>query len=136
MPRLSAWMIRTALLYLGAGFTLGALLLAHKGWPIHPALWQLLPAQIEFLLIGWLAQLVVGVAFWILPRFRNEPKRGNERLVWLCFILLNAGIWITILAPAFTLLPWLALLGRLALAAAALLFGLHAWKRVYYRSPS
>jgi hypothetical protein len=35
MPRLSVWFIRMALLYLLAGFTLGALLLAHKGLAVR-----------------------------------------------------------------------------------------------------
>ncbi len=56
MPRLSQWIIRTAFIYLLLGFTFGALLLAHKGVPLHPALWSWLPAHIEFLLMGWIVQ--------------------------------------------------------------------------------
>ena len=69
MPRLSQWYIRSAFIYLFLGFTIGALLLANKGIPLHPALWGWLPIHIEFLLIGWLLQLILGMAFWILPRF-------------------------------------------------------------------
>jgi hypothetical protein len=52
MPRLSYWFIRASLLNLAAGFTLGALLLAHKGMPLHPALWGLLAPHIEFVLLA------------------------------------------------------------------------------------
>ena len=45
MPRLSVWFIRSALLYLLLGFTLGGLMLWNKGLPIHPVLWRLLPAH-------------------------------------------------------------------------------------------
>ena len=62
MPRLSVWMIRTALVHLLVGFTLGALLLANKGVPIHPMVWRLLPIHIELLLLGWTLQLALGVA--------------------------------------------------------------------------
>src|SRR6188768_3484649 len=36
MPRLSVWMIRTALIHLAIGFALGALLLAQRGMPLSP----------------------------------------------------------------------------------------------------
>jgi len=39
MPRLSVYLIRTALLYLAAGFTFGGLMLFNKGLPFAPALW-------------------------------------------------------------------------------------------------
>lgn len=92
MPLLSRWMVKFALVYLALGFTLGGLLLANKGVPIHPLLWLLLPAHQEFLINGWMVHLALGVAFWILPRFAHEPKRGNTRLAWMGWILLNLGI--------------------------------------------
>ena len=47
---------------------------------------------IEFLLFGWTLQLIMGTAFWILPRFAQEPKRGNETFVGVAFGLLNVGL--------------------------------------------
>jgi len=130
MPRLSRWYIRASLLFLGLGFTLGALILFHKGAALHPALWQLLPAHIEFLLLGWTLQLAMGVAFWILPRFLEGPARGNEAAAWLAFGLLNGGVLLvgvswTLGLPA--LIPWL---GRVAEAGAAMAFAVHAWPRI------
>jgi hypothetical protein len=84
VPRLSCWFIRASLLYLAVGFTLGALLLVHKGIPLHPALWRMLPPHLECLLLGWTLQLALGVAFWILPRFPQGPD-GNEALAWWAF---------------------------------------------------
>jgi hypothetical protein len=128
MPRLSRLLIRSALLYLLAGFTIGGLMLFNKGVPLAPALWSLLPAHIEFVLVGWTLQLAMGMAFWILPRWGGS--RGNERLAWLAYGALNLGVLAAALAnwlPAAGL--WL-LLGRAAELAAALLFALHAWPRV------
>ena len=130
MPRFSVWSIRAALLYLAAGFTLGALLLANKGIPFYPRLWSLLPAHIEFLLLGWIVQLVIGMAFWILPRFRQAPKRGNENLAWLSLGLLNLGIWLAGAVPVFWSAAWLPIAGRAAEVFAALVFCLYAWPRV------
>lgn len=128
MPRLSVWLIRTALLYLLLGFTLGGLLLWNKGLPIHPALWQLLPAHIEFLLLGWTVQLVMGVAYWILPRFYTKrPKTG---LAWLSFGLLNLGIWFVVVGGRSGLANSLLLIGRLMEVTAMVAFAIHAWLRV------
>ena len=98
MPLVSVWFIRSALLYLLAGFTLGALLLASKGLALPPELWRWLSVHLELLLVGWLVQLVMGVAYWIFPRFGMTPQaRGREGLAWLALVLLNGGVWIACL---------------------------------------
>jgi len=130
MPLLSVFFIRTALIYLSLGFTFGGLMLFNKGITIMPAVWSLLPAHIEFLLIGWTIQLLLGVAFWILPRFSRGPARGREEIAWLSYFLVNAGIWTDVLSPLFHELPWLPLLGRLFEVGAAAVFAGYAWGRV------
>jgi hypothetical protein len=138
VPRLSVWFIRTALIYLALGFTFGALILLHKGAPFAPEVWRLLPLHIESLLMGWTAQLALGVAYWILPRFLHGPPRGDERPAWLAYGLLNLGVAGVMgasgaslgLAPTFTAPAWLALVARLAEAAALVLFAVHVWPRI------
>jgi hypothetical protein len=129
MPRLSVWMVRLSLAHLAMGFTFGSLLLANKGIPFAPAVWSLLPAHMELLLVGWVVQLAMGVAFWILPRFGQGASRGDERLAWLAFGLLNLGV-VLIAAQPVIRLAWLPLAGRLAESGAALLFLLSQWRRV------
>lgn len=129
MPRLSVWLIRAALLHLAAGFAIGALLLAHRGAAIHPAVPLLRPAHAELLLVGWTVQLAMGVAFWILPRFRAGPERGDERPVLLAFLLLNVGVIAAALGGIATLRA-LSLGGRCAESLAAVAFAAHAWPRV------
>jgi hypothetical protein len=95
MPRASVWMIRAALLYLLAGFTLGAMLLVGKGVPLGPLSARWLPLHLECLLVGWVVQLVMGVAYWIFPRFGlGRAARGREGLAWLALLLLNAGVFL------------------------------------------
>lgn len=134
MPRLSQWYIRLALIDLLLGFTFGALMLANKGLPIHPALWRLLPAHIELLLVGWTLQLALGVAFWILPRFWEGLPRGNENGAWIALFLLNAGVWLVALSAILGLPSWAILLGRAAELGAAIGFGLHIWPRIVPRN--
>lgn len=133
MPRLSQWLIRTALIYLLLGFTFGALLLTHKGIPLHPALWAWLPAHIEFLLIGWIVQLTMGVAFWILPRFWQKPHRPKEAYAQIAFVLLNLGIWLVVAGTTFRAGRWVLFTGRVTEVGAVVLFALHIWKRLVSR---
>jgi hypothetical protein len=130
MPRLSVLFIRAALTYLAVGFTFGGLMLFHKGIALHPALWRLLPAHIEFVLFGWTVQLAMGVGFWILPRFSRGPERGDERPAWAAFVLLNAGVLLVGLGSLWDASGWLFVIGRVAEVAAAMAFTVHAWPRV------
>lgn len=133
MPPLTRWYIRTGLLYLLLGFTIGALLLAHKGVPFLPALWLWLPAHFELLLVGWIVQLTFGVAFWIMPRFWKPPRRGNERAAELAYILLNIGIWLVVLATVLRLSAGWLVAGRVVQISAAVSFALSLWPRIVSR---
>ncbi|MCU0494904.1 MAG: hypothetical protein MUD01_25235 [Chloroflexaceae bacterium] len=85
-------MIRTALLWLGVGFSVGGLVLLAKDVPFWPALWTWRLSHVYMLLLGWMVQLACGVAFWILPRLDAAGSRGNEQLAWLCYGCLNGGV--------------------------------------------
>lgn len=129
MPRLSVWYLRASLLYLAAGFTLGGLLLWNKGLPFDPRVWSLLTPHIQFLLFGWIVELIMGMAFWILPRFSQPPRRGRVELAWAAFWLFNAGI----LAAAAS--PWVAPVWGQAASwglelAGAGLFMIYLWPRI------
>jgi heme/copper-type cytochrome/quinol oxidase subunit 1 len=129
VPRLSAFFIRLALLYLLAGFTIGALLLSNKGLPFWQGVWQLLPAHIEFLLFGWTVQLVFGMAYWILPRLPGG-SRGRVKLAWLALILLNLGLWLAALRSIPVQGDVFLFSGRLLQALAVACFAAHSWERI------
>jgi hypothetical protein len=74
-------------------------------------------------------QLVVGVAFWILPRHAGHDARRDGRLMTIVFVLLNAGVLAAGLGSDPSLSPWLLFAGRLAEVTAAALFAFHAWHR-------
>ncbi|MDX1417065.1 MAG: hypothetical protein R3293_22865 [Candidatus Promineifilaceae bacterium] len=133
MPRLSQWIIRTAFIYLILGFTVGGLLLVHKGLPLHPILWSWLPAHIEFLLFGWIVQLTIGVAYWILPRYWTQPRRPNPQLALIAYLLLNIGIWLVVAGTTLRAGPWTTAAGRAAEMGAVIFFAFHAWKRIVSR---
>lgn len=130
MPRLSAYAVRAALIHLTLGFGVGALLLGNKGVALHPAIWALLPAHIDLLLFGWTAQLAMGVAYWILPRFRRVPKRGSPVLAAASFAALNLGVLAVATSPWLPLSGPIRLTGRSLEFLAVLLFAYSAWRRV------
>lgn len=133
MPSLSQWYVKASFIYLLLGFTFGALILANKGFVFYPALWNWLPAHIELLLFGWVVQLTMGVAFWIMPRYWKEPRRGNTTGAYIALVLLNAGIWIVALAQVLWLDPWVLVTGRLLEAGAVLAFAHAIFPRVVGR---
>lgn len=128
MPRLSALLIRTALVYFGIGFTLGMLMLFNKGVPFETSMWRLLPMHIEFLLFGWTVQFIFGVGFWILPRFDNE--RPREWLVWAAFALLNLGVLGVGVGSWLAASPLIIVIGRGLELIAVIAFVIHAYPRV------
>ncbi len=125
MPKLSVYMIRFSLIYLGLGMTIGGLILGNKGFPISVSLWQWLPIHIELLMFGWIMQLVMGVAFWIVPRFPTSPKYGRAGLAWTSFILFNIGLWLVIFGQ-----NWLVLGGRIVMFSAVALFAIYLFPRI------
>lgn len=129
MPRLSVYFIRASLIYLLLGFTFGGLLLANKGVMISPAIWALLPIHIEFAFAGWMIQLAMGVAFWILPRFSSGLPRGDERLSWLALLCINIGILCVVLQGLFGI-NWSAFTGRVLEMLGLLLFAVGNWGRI------
>jgi hypothetical protein len=135
MPRLSQWMVRTALLWLGLGFTTGSLVLIQKGVPVATWLWALRMSHVWMLLVGWVVQLGIGVAYWIFPRFDAAGDRGSARWWWLGYILLNGGVFAAALRDPAALL-WPATQGPMAVLAGVLLGGAAAllipqvWRRV------
>lgn len=121
MPKLSVWLVRAALIHMGIGFLFGALLLYNKGIPIYDWMWKLLNPHIEFMIFGWTMQFVMGIAFWILPRFSREPRYGKAVWGWWSFGLLNGGILMTAAGAWFTH-DLISLAGRLGILTAVVLF--------------
>lgn len=129
MPPLSVWSIRASLVYFAAGITIGFLILLNKasqGWPV---VWSLLHVHIEFIWIGFVVQLTLGVAYWIFPRTASLVPRERTGLAVAAFVLLNLGILMVCIAPFAHAV--LARLGRLSELAAAVAFVGHVWPRIY-----
>jgi hypothetical protein len=130
MPVLSLYFIRTALLYLLCGTTIGAVLLIQKGIPFLKPFWILLPVHIEMVIFGWIIQLVMGVAFWMLPRYGVAPVRGNQIWMVLAYIFLNAGVILVCAGSLLYIYPAIRVAGHVLEGLAVIFFARQIWPRI------
>ncbi|WP_322571830.1 hypothetical protein [Rhodohalobacter sp.] len=127
----SIWMIRLSLLSLLVAVILGGLILIHKAFPLHPAVWGALPLHYELAIWGWLVQFVMGTAYWMFPRHLTGPGRGSPGVATTMSVLYNIGLLLLLFSSATLTLGFVfALAGRGCLALAVLLFGGLMWRRV------
>jgi hypothetical protein len=78
------------------------------------------------MLVGWLCQLALGVAVWILP-FSDQVS--TDRRLWGAWGALNGGIASSVLAQGLSLFPLL-IVGRGAEISAGVLVAWVLWPRV------
>ncbi|HUG28763.1 MAG TPA: hypothetical protein VMK53_10775 [Gemmatimonadales bacterium] len=129
MPAPSVWAIRLALLQLILAFSAGGWLLASRGLPSLPRPDWLLPVHLELALLGWTLQLAMGVAYWMLPKFKTGPPRGNTGPAIAALVMFNVGV-ATLVAGFMSGAPVLQLMGRASELAAVGLFAVNAWPRI------
>lgn len=136
MHRQARVFIKSALTYLVAAFTLGALLLANQGLRLSGPLELALPVYYHLLTVGWLTQLICGVALWMFPPLSRERPRGDERLPWIAYGALNGGLLLRAVAEPLhawrpiPMLGWALALAAILQVAAVWLLVAALWPRV------
>lgn len=140
MPVETRLFVKASLLWLCAAFVLGAAMLIAKatGHIWMPSL-SIVHAHMAF--VGWLVNLVVGIALWLLPVNRDAfpDNRGRYPIhaVRWCFALLNAGLALRLIAEpmldrygAAPLQSTAVIVSAVAQVAAIVVFAAIAWRRV------
>lgn len=137
MPKLSRWMIRGSFFNLWLGFGMAALILSRKGLPeSFPAYtWQWIPVHVNLLLVGWMVQFALGVAYWILPRlFDRRTDRGRVPFAVAAAVFINLGVWLHVtgglIAPWDDHLMFLRPVGLALQCLGALSFAYHVYPRI------
>lgn len=139
MPTLSRYFIKLGFGYLVAGL---AMMIALAAQPIISLpIWvmSLRPVSVHLLVIGWLTQLIMGVAYWMFPKYSQALPRGNERLGWFTLISLNSGLLLrTIGEPLQMMYPqgglgWILVVASILLLVGGCSFALNTWGRVKER---
>lgn len=140
MPAVTVWLVRASLVQFLAGATLGALMLATKsGAGAMAPVWAF-PAHLEAMTYGYLIQMVLGVALWILPRRPGQDREAGAWAGWIALGALNGGVVAAATGVALRS-EWLIAAGRTAaLVATALVAAVLAPRvrayRLALRTPS
>jgi len=149
MPRTSRVSVKVSILYLAIGATLGAILLMNRWVPMGTGVYALRASHVQFLVVGWLTQLIIGVAWWLFPPLpialrddavgaerRGQAQRGSEPLFWSALACLNAGVLLQALFEPLHIWTQIGLFDVLAgssvlfLVIAAVIFVVSLWGRV------
>ena len=93
MPLTTRWFVRSALAWMLLALA-GGVLLATGVAPRFPGTDVVLPypTYIHLVTVGWLSNLIFGVALWLFPRYTAEQPRGSDALGWASYAGLNAGL--------------------------------------------
>ena len=128
MPLLSRWFIRTGLLYLVVALTTS---LVQALAPSRTTIaW---PTYLHLLVVGWLTQLIFGVAYWMFPRYQSGAAFWFERLGWICYGCLNVGLLLRVVAESGPESSWRAesfIVSALLQLIAGWAFVVTTWPRV------
>jgi hypothetical protein len=136
MPVLTRWFVKSALAYFVGALLLGVGVALPAVLPVPPAVGALGPVYFHFFMVGWVAQLIFGVVYWMFPRYSKAHPRGSETLGWATCGLLNVGLLVRAVAePLHALQPaqgwgWLLALSAVLQWLAGVAFVLNTWARV------
>lgn len=136
MPTLTRWFIKSALLYLVAALLAAVL---DVSFPRSTAITALRPVYLHLFVVGWITQMIFGVAYWMFPRYSRERPRGSAALGWGTYGMLNLGLLLRLAGEPVEVLRLEAELGWLLVGSATLqwvagaLFVANTWGRVKER---
>jgi hypothetical protein len=139
MPTLSRYFIKAGMIYFVVGLLMAAVILAQPVFDLPASLNLMRPTYLHLLTVGWITQLIVGVAYWMFPKYSKDAPRRNERIGWAVFVLLNVGIILrSIGEPLMAMYPssgmgWLLVLAGVAQLLGGWGFILNTWSRVKER---
>ncbi|MFU8806423.1 MAG: hypothetical protein ACNA8W_21605, partial [Bradymonadaceae bacterium] len=90
------------------------------------------PAVLHLFMMGWVTQIIFGVALWLFPRpkGKKKPKKVTP-LEWICFITLNVGLLLRFAAePYATAYPGVLVVSAVLQWVAGMAFIVAIWPRV------
>ncbi len=129
MPPLTRWFVKLSLIYFVVALTAGV-------WQAAGGPPWLTPVMIHLLVVGWVTGMIVGVSYWMFPKYSLEDPRGMDWLAVASFALLNLGLLVRVVAePLQAIHPSGGAAVLLVLSAifqwlGAVAFVLNTWPRV------
>lgn len=136
MPTVSRLFVKTGMIYLLLALAAGVALRLQENGHLPPEIQAWRPVFYHLLFIGWVTQLIFGVAWWMFPPISSAAKRGSEKGMTWVYALLNLGLILRAVAEPLSALgmagPWSPslLLAAAFQVGAAWLFVWLLWPRV------
>ncbi|MFQ5912939.1 MAG: hypothetical protein ACE5JS_07135 [Nitrospinota bacterium] len=140
MPDVSRLFVKTSLVFFVLTFVSGAVLLVYQAFGNAEASWGLIVAHTHAGTVGWLALMVMGVAYWMFPldkkRFEEGRGRYHRGMALTNYWLVCGGLVLRILIEpsavrgAGGVMGGLLALSGVAQAAGTLVFLWEIWTRI------
>jgi cbb3-type cytochrome oxidase subunit 1 len=122
--------LKASLAWLGAGVSLGVAMAVHPAWAVYRT------AHLHMNMLGFVAMMIFGVAYHVIPRFTGHPLHSH-RLAAIHWWLANGGL--ALFVAGFVMLPRMAFgtparvvvaVGGVLSAAAAYAFIYNLWRTI------
>lgn len=136
MPTLTRWYIKSSFIYFIAALLLAIALASRSLVSLPTFVDYLSPAYFHLFMVGWVTQMIFGVVFWLFPIVTRERPRGDERVGWAAYFLLNGGLLLRVVGePLNSSMPaagvgWVLVLSAVLQWLAAVLFVFNSWNRI------
>ena len=92
MPVASALFVKSAWVWFLTGLALGLAIALHKALGWYPWVRMVFSTPVHVLLVGFVAQWIMGMAYWFSPRVPGGPFAPRHRLAIASWALLNTGV--------------------------------------------
>ncbi|MDQ2670403.1 MAG: cbb3-type cytochrome c oxidase subunit I [Gemmatimonadota bacterium] len=136
MPPLVRRYLKTAILFLAVGLTIGLTLLVRREllgiWPAP----YLVTAHVHAVLVGFVVMMIFGVALWMFPRAARDDTRYDPRAAEVAYWLVTSGTALRMLAEllrsewSHPALRWAVVGAALAQVLGAGVFFRAMWSRI------
>lgn len=136
MPPITRTFIKTGLLYFVTALLASLLVAGYLPFGLPAWVAGLSPVYFHLFMVGWVTHLIIGVAFWMFPKFTKAQPRGSARLAWAVYGLLNSGLLLRVVAePGQSVQPrplwgWLLVLSAGLQWLGGVCFVVNTWPRV------
>ena len=116
--------LKASLAWLAAGVSLGTAMAVHPAWAVYRT------AHLHMNLLGFVAMMIFGVAYHVIPRFTGHPLH-NRRLAAVQWWLANVGLALFVLGLVLLPNTMYSTPARVIVGAGGLLSGTAAYLFVY-----
>jgi cytochrome c oxidase cbb3-type subunit 1 len=116
--------LKASLAWLGAGVSLGVAMAVHPAWAVYRT------AHLHMNMLGFVAMMIFGVAYHVIPRFTGHPLHSRH-LAGVHWWLANGGL--ALFVAGFVMLPHTAFgtVGRVVVSAGGVLSAAAAYAFIY-----